>query len=83
MSYVEAWSFQCRVVGSAPLLMLTAVGIADMHLYDGIMLLSIIVLDKLTIGLKEKVHKLSRNIQFRSTTVLFEADFAILDRFLA
>ena len=53
-----------------------------MHLYDGIMLLSIIVLNKLPIGFKEKVHNLSGNIQCCSTTVLFEADFAILDRCL-
>ena len=46
------------------------------------MLLSIIVLNKLLIWFKEKVHNLSGNIQL-STTVLFEADFAILDRFLA
>ena len=53
-----------------------------MHLYDGIMLLSIIVLNKLPIGFKEKVHNLSGIIQCCSTTVLFEADFAILDRFI-
>ena len=54
-----------------------------MHLYDGIMLLSIIVLDKLPIGFKEKVHNLSGNIQCCSTTVIFEADIAFLDWFLA
>ena len=61
--------------------MLTAVATADKDPYDGIILLLIIVLNKLPIGFK--VHNLSGNIQCSSTSLLFEADFAILDRFLA
>ena len=63
--------------------MLTAVATADKDPYDGIILLLIIVWNKLPIGFMEMVHNLSGNIQCSSTTVLFEADFAILDRFLA
>ena len=63
--------------------MLTAVATADKDPYDGIILLLIIVLNNLPIGFKEKVHNLSENLQCSSTTLLFEADFAILDLILA